>query len=90
MKAQQPNQPTTATDGHNNEDKSMANMKTLNKSIKFRFPDLDIEAVRGDGYVYFIGKDGLDVVDSIYSNPPTTDTRSMIVMCLENIERSFK
>ena len=67
----------------------MANMNTLNKWIKFRFPDLDIEAVRGDGYVYFIGEDGLDVVESIYSNPPTTDTRIMMVMCFENIERAF-
>lgn len=64
----------------------MANMKEVNQYIKANFPDLDIEAVRGDGYVYFVGNDGHDKVDSIFSNPPTTSTEDMVDMCLENID----
>lgn len=36
----------------------MSNMAKVNKAIKKTFPDLDIEAVRGCGYVYFSGVDG--------------------------------
>lgn len=34
----------------------MANMRVVNQYIKANFPDMDIEAVRGDGYVYFDGE----------------------------------
>jgi hypothetical protein len=63
----------------------MANMAAVNKAIQKRFPALDVEAVRGDGYVYFTGADGFDVVDSIYAHPPVTPTGDMIRMCLDNI-----
>lgn len=65
----------------------MADMAAVNRVIRQRFPDLDIKAVRGDGYVYFTGADGFDV-ESIYSNPPTTTTGAMIRMCVENIEEA--
>jgi hypothetical protein len=74
--------------GDNGENK-MANMIKINKAIKRQFPDLDIEAVRGDGYVYFRGDDGLDVVASIYAHPPVTPTDDMIRMCLANIAAAY-
>ena len=64
----------------------MANMLAVNKAIRKAYPLLDIEAVRGDGYVYFDGKDGFDLLDSIYSNPPTTQTSTMIRLCLAEIK----
>ena len=63
----------------------MANMMVVNKAIKKQFPDLDIEAVRGDGYVYFGGDDGFDAVESIYAHPTVTPTDDMIRMCIEEI-----
>ena len=63
----------------------MANMAAVNKEIRKQFPDLDVEAVRGDGYVYFDGNDGLDVIPSIYAHPPVTPTADMTRMCLDNI-----
>lgn len=68
----------------------MANFAAVNKAIRKQFPALDIEAVRGDGYVYFDGNDGLDVVASIYAHPPVTPTADMIRMCIDNIKRAAK
>ena len=44
-----------------------------------------LEAVRGDGYVYFDGADGFDKVESVYANPVTTPTDEMTRFCLEAI-----
>lgn len=66
----------------------MANMAAVNRAIRKEFPGLDIEAVRGDGYVYFCGDDGLDLVASIYAHPPVTATAEMIPMCIRNIKRA--
>lgn len=44
----------------------MITIKRLNKEIKARYPDLDIELVQGEGYFYFDGDDGLDKIESIY------------------------
>ena len=68
----------------------MANMVAVNSAIKKQFPDLDIEAVRGNGYVYFDGDDGFDVVATIYAHPPVTPTANMIRMCLDNIAAAHK
>lgn len=65
----------------------MANMKQVNQYIKTNFPKYDIEAVRGDGYVYFDGKDGFDKIESIYgANPVTTKTSDMVDIVLEQIQ----
>lgn len=64
----------------------MANMREVNKAIKQRFPDLEIEAVRGDGYVYFVHSDKYDQLPSIYAHPPSTPTNEMIRLCVEQIE----
>ncbi|HDS1721605.1 hypothetical protein NPS53_08845 [Pseudomonas putida] len=63
----------------------MANFKDVNKAIKKAFPALDIQAVRGNGYVFFDGDNGFDVVESVYSHPTGTSTETMIRLCLRNI-----
>lgn len=63
----------------------MANFKQVNKAVNKAFPDLDIEVVRGDGYVYFSGADAFDKIDSIYSHPVSTSTDDMIRMCVDNV-----
>lgn len=45
-----------------------ATLKKLNREIAKRWPDLDIEIVKGNGYFYFNGDDGFDNVQSIYVN----------------------
>lgn len=67
----------------------MANMKTVNRAIKANFPNLDIEAVRGDGYVWFDGVHGADCINSIYVHPVTADTAKLISMCLYEINKMY-
>ncbi len=62
----------------------MANFKEVNKAIAAK-TGMDIEAVRGDGYVHFDGEDGFDKVPSVYANPVTTPTDEMTRFCLEAI-----
>ena len=63
----------------------MANLKKVNKTIKAA-TGLDIEVVRGDGYVYFDGEDGFGKIDSVYAHPVTTTTDEMTRFCLEAIQ----
>lgn len=63
----------------------MANFKEVNAYIKTNFPDLDIVAVRGEGYVYFIGTDA-DELESIFTNPTTTSTSDLVEMVMEEIQ----
>lgn len=64
----------------------MANFKQVNKAVRQRFPELDIEVVRGVGYVYFCGEDGFDKIDSIMTHPTSTSTDEMIRLCIDEIE----
>lgn len=64
----------------------MANFRDVNKAVSKRFPDLDIEVVRGDGYVYFAGNGKYHEIDSIYTNPTTTSTEDVTRMAIESIE----
>lgn len=66
----------------------MANFKKVNAEIK-AITGMDIEAVRGDGYVYFDGEDGFDKVASVYANPVTTPTADMTRFCLEAIHEVY-
>jgi hypothetical protein len=63
----------------------MANFLAVNKALKKAFPNLDIKAVRGNGYVYFDGNDGFDKVNSIYVNPTSINTAEMIQIAIEAI-----
>lgn len=63
----------------------MANFKEVNKAVKVAFPSLDIEVVRGQGYVYYCGADGFDKINSLYAHPTSTTTASMIRMVLADI-----
>ena len=67
----------------------MANMREVNKAIKKHFADKDIEAVRGDGYIFFDGDDGFDKIQSIFSNPSTTSIPDMIRMVLDQISKDL-
>ena len=64
----------------------MANFKKVNKTIKTT-TGLDIEVVRGDGYVWFDGDDGFDKIESIYVNPVATPTTDLVRICLEEIKK---
>lgn len=66
----------------------MANMIAVNKALKSAYPSLDVEAVRGAGYVYFDGDDGFGKVESIMVNPASTATAALIEICIEEISRS--
>lgn len=59
----------------------MANFKQVNKVISKQFPELDIEVVRGVGYIYFAGKDGYDKLEPIYAHPTSTTTDDVIRLC---------
>ena len=65
----------------------MANMKSVNNGIKKSFlGDIGIEAVRGNGYIYFDGANGFDKVESIMSNPASISTEDAIRLCINNID----
>ena len=66
----------------------MANFKKVNAEIK-AITGMDIEAVRGDGYVYFDGDDGFNKVASVYANPVSTTTDDMARFCLEAIHEVY-
>lgn len=67
----------------------MANMTHVNQYIKANFPELDIEVVRGEGYVYFDGVDGFDKVESIYVHAPSVSTNDLVDMCMQQIQDSI-
>jgi len=64
----------------------MANMRHVNQYIKTNFPDLRVEAVRGEGYVYFDGEDGFDKIESIYVNPVSISTDDLIEIIMETLD----
>lgn len=63
----------------------MANFKEVNKAIKTMFPNLNIDIVRGDGYIYYDG-DEFDNIDSLYTHPVSTPTDDVIRLCVDDIE----
>jgi hypothetical protein len=63
----------------------MANMAQVNKALKATYPLLDIEVVRGEGYVYFDGDDGFDKIDSIFVNPTSTSTADLTRIVIEAV-----
>lgn len=62
----------------------MANMKEVNKYIKTNYPQWDIKAYRGDCYVYFVF--GAHEIDSLYVNPVSTKTNTLVDLVLEQIQ----
>jgi hypothetical protein len=64
----------------------MANMRHVNQYIKTNFPDLKVEAVRGEGYVYFDGEDGFDKIESIYVNPVSISTDVLVGIIMETLD----
>ena len=64
----------------------MANMKAVNQYIKMNFPNLKVEAVRGEGYIYFDGDDGFDKIDSIYVNSVSISTSDLVDIVMETLD----
>jgi len=62
----------------------MANFREVNRAIRAEFSGLDIQAVRGEGYVYFDGDDA-EGIASIYSHPRSTPTADIICMAIAHI-----
>jgi hypothetical protein len=62
----------------------MANFRKVNAAIKRNFPELDIEAVRADGYVYFDGDDGWEI-ESIYIHGVSAPTETVTQHCIHAI-----
>ena len=67
----------------------MANMRHVNQYIKTNFPTLQIEAVRGDGYVYFDGEDGFDKVESLMVCSTSVSTDDLVCMVMEQIQDAY-
>jgi len=67
----------------------MANFKQVNKAVSKQFPELDVEVVRGDGYIYFAGKDGYNKLDCIYTHPTVTTTEDVIRLCVEEVKSVY-
>ena len=63
----------------------MANFAAVNKALKAAYPALDIEAVRGDGYVYFDGDDGFARINSIFVHPVNTSTEDLTRIVIEAV-----
>ena len=63
----------------------MANFAAVNKALKAAYPALDIEVVRGDGYVYFGGDDGFDKIDSIFVHPTSISTADLTRIVIEAV-----
>ena len=64
----------------------MANFAAVNRALKAAYPALDIEVVRGDGYVYFGGDDGFDKIDSIVVYLTSTSTADLTRLAIEAVE----
>lgn len=69
----------------------MANFYHVNKEIKKMYPNIDIEVVRGKGYVYFSGDFAYEHhMESIMTHPVSTDTHTLINMCISDINEALK
>jgi hypothetical protein len=51
---------------------------------------MDVEAVRGAGYVYFDGLDGFDKINSIMAHPVFSTTDDITRLAIEQIESSLQ
>lgn len=67
----------------------MANMKDVNKALLKEFSTLNVVAVRGSGYIYFTGRDGWEIVESVWVNPTTTSTPDTVRLCIEAVAESL-
>lgn len=65
----------------------MARFNEVNREIKKAFPNLDIEVVRGEGYVYFTGESAYEYdVESIMTHPVSTSTEDLIRLCKDELK----
>lgn len=64
----------------------MANFAAVNRALKAAYPEMDIEVVRGRGYVYFGGNGGFDKIDSIFVHPVNLSTEDLTRIVIETVE----
>lgn len=64
-------------------------MITINKSLKATFPTKDIEAVAGNGCIYFDGDDGFDQIPSIYRDPKSVDASLRMAIVINHVANHF-
>jgi len=67
----------------------MANFKQVNKAIKKAFPDLAVEVVRGDGYVWFdMSATSIETepVESIMVHGVSCNTKELTQLVIEHLE----
>lgn len=62
----------------------MANFKEVNKFVKTNFPSIDVEVVRGEGYVYYFGNDS-DKLESIMTHPTSTSTEDLCYLVAQDL-----
>ena len=68
----------------------MANFAAVNKSLKAAYPLLDIEVVRGKGYVYFSGEDAFGKIESICCHPTSTSTEKLTHFVIQSVQIFFE
>ena len=67
----------------------MANFKQVNKAIKATFSNLKVQAVRGDGYVWFdmaAAPIEAEPVESIVVHPLSCNTKDLTQLVIEHLE----
>lgn len=64
-------------------------MITINRSLKATFPTKDIEAVAGDGYIYFNGDDGFDQIPSLYVDPKSVSAALGVALVITQVREYF-
>lgn len=60
-------------------------MIKINRSLKATFPTKDIEAVAGNGYIYFDGDDGFDKIPSLYIDPKSVSAALRMAMVISHV-----
>ena len=63
-------------------------MIKINQSLKHTFPAKDIEAIAGDGYIYFDGDDGLNI-SNINRDPKSISASLCIAIVINHVANHF-
>jgi hypothetical protein len=64
-------------------------MSKTNKAIRAAYPDKDIEAIAGAGYIYFDGNDGFDKIPSIMIHPRSVSAADRQRIILEHVAHNI-
>ena len=64
-------------------------MAKINKALKAAYPDKDIEAVAGSGYIFFDGDDAFDKIPSIYCCPKSVSAAVRMTLVMDQVSEYF-